>query len=187
MGLFAHRLIGGSRGASDESSLEISGEKVRIKDSGVTEAKLGSALVAGLTVGAIAAKVLATTQLEALLTGGAQATAIAMNEGDLILDVILCVGTAAGEAATLDVGLDATALGATADPNGFMEAGNLNAVGNYRIMDSVTDATEQTYIGALLGPGPQVVDADGYITLISSADESSSSFVGQLIVLYIPA
>lgn len=192
------------QGLADESSIEVVltpgsalKNKIRVKAAGiltamlgasaVTEAKLGSAVAAGLTVGAIAAKVLATTQLEALLSGGAQATAIAMNAGDCILDIILYVGTAAGSACTLDVGLDAAAAVGSADPNGLIEAANCNAVGIYQTLNSVTDATEPTYVGDLLGDGPVTIAADGYITVVSSTDQSSSSFVGQLVVLYIPA
>ena len=199
-GFFA---FGAHKELADDSTIEVvttagaNKNKIRVKDGGlsaaklassaVTEAKLGSAVVAGLTVGAVAAKVLATTQLEALLSGGAQATAIAMNAGDCILDIILYVGTAAGSACTLDIGLDATAAVGSADPNGLVEAANCNAVSIYRTVDTVTDATEPTYVGDLIGDGPVTIAADGYITLVSSTDQSSSNFVGQLVVLYIPA
>ncbi len=192
------------KGFCDEVSLETVvtpgsalKNKVRVKAAGiltamlgassVTESKLGSAVAAGLTVGAIAAKVLATTQLEALLSGGAQATAIAMNAGDCILDIILYVGTAAGGTCTLDIGLDGTAAVGSTDPNGLVEAANCNAVGIYRTAETVTDATEPTYVGDLIGDGPVTIAADGYITLVSSTDQSSSNFIGQLVVLYIPA
>ena len=194
MALFAHKLI---KGAMDDSSLEVNKEMGRIKAGGIgtshvaasaiTEAKAGSAVVAGLTTGLLAAKVLATTQLEALLSGGAQATAIAMNAGDCILDIILYVGTAAGGTCTLDIGLDGTAAVGSTDPNGLVEAANCNAVGIYRTAETVTDATEPTYVGDLIGDGPVTIAADGYITLVSSTDQSSSNFIGQLVVLYIPA
>jgi hypothetical protein len=38
--MFAFRAIGGPRGIADESTLEVSGEKIRIKDEGITNAKL---------------------------------------------------------------------------------------------------------------------------------------------------
>ena len=193
MGYFA---FGAHKELADDSSLEVSGEKVQIKasgvstakiaDSAVTEAKAGSAVAAGITTGLVAAKVMATTQVEAACDGAAD-NLFAMKAGDCILDIVVYVGTAAGEAATLDIGLDAAAAVGSADPNGLMEAGNLNAVGIYRTLDTVTDATEPTYVGDLLGDGPVTIAADGYITCISSADESSSSLVAQIMVLYIPA
>jgi len=181
----------------DDSTLEVyTGDKVRIKDDGVTtakiidsavtEAKAGSAVAAGITTGLVAAKVMAATQLEAACDGAAD-NLFLMAAGDCILDVILYVGTAAGEAATLDIGLDAAAAVGSADPNGLIAAGNLNAQGVYRGTDTVTDATAPTYQGDLLDDGPVTIAAAGYITCISSADESSSSLVGQVVVLYVPA
>ncbi len=192
-GFFA---FGAHKELADDSTLEVSSEKVRIKDGGitaaklgssvVTEAKLGSAVASGITVGAIAAKVIATTQLEALLNTTLN-NLFAVNAGDCILDIILYVGTACGEAATVDVGLDAAAAVGSADPNGLLAAGNANAAGIYRALDTVTDATAPTYSGDLLDDGPVTIAADGYVVIDISADESSSSFVGQIVMLYIPA
>ena len=174
------------KGLGDEVSIEVSSERVRVKDSGVTEPKLGSVTASGITTGAVCAKVIATTQLEALLDTTLN-NLFAVKAGDCILDVVCYVGTAAGEAATVDIGLDAAAAVGSADPNGLIEAANFNAVGIYRTLDTVTDATEPTYVGDLLGDGPVTIAADGYVVIDSSADESSSSFVGQIVMLYIPA
>jgi len=192
-GFFA---FGAHKELADDSTLEVNSEKVRIKDSGVTtakindsavtEAKAGLATVAGITTGLIAAKVIATTQLEALLDTSTN-NLFAVKAGDVILDVILTVGTAAGEAATVDIGLDAAAAVGSADPNGLLAAGNANAEGVYRGKDTVTDATAPTYQGDLLDDGPVHIAADGFVVIDSSADESSSSFVGQVTMLYIPA
>ena len=192
MAVFAHKAI---PGLGDDSSIEVNNEMVRVKasgistakvaDSAITEAKLGSASASGITTGAIAAKVIATTQLEALLDTTTN-NLFAVKAGDVILDIILSVGTACGEAATVDIGPD-LAAGGTADPNGMLTAGNLNAAGKYRALDTVTDATAHTYSGDLLDDGPVTIAADGYITIDSSADESSSAFVGQITMLYIPA
>lgn len=192
MGYFA---FGAHKELADDSSLEVSSEKVQIKasgvstakiaDSAVTEAKLGSATASGITTGPVAAKVIATAQLEALLDTETN-NLFAVKAGDVVLDVVLYVGTAAGEAATVDIGPD-LAAGGTADPNGFITAGNLNAAGKYSAVDTVTDATAHTYSGDLLDDGPVTIAADGYITIDSSADESASAFVGQVVMYYIPA
>lgn len=183
MALFAHKLI---PGALDDSSLEVNNEMGRIKDSGVTAAKAGLATVAGITTGLIAAKVIATTQLEALLDTTEQ-NLFAVEEGDVILEIIAYVGTAAGSTVTVDIGLDAAALGTTKDPNGFIAAADFNSVGVYTAVDTVTDATAPTYSGDLFDDGPVHVDADGYVLLTSSHDLDSGSYVGQVVMYYIPA
>lgn len=192
-GFFA---FGAHKELADDSSLEVSSEKVQIKasgvstakiaDSAVTEAKLGSATASGITTGPVAAKVIATAQLEALLDTETN-NLFAVKAGDVILDIVLYVGTAAGEAATVDIGPDAAAAVGSADPNGCLAAGNLNAAGKYAVVDSVTDATAHTYSGDLMDDGPITIAADGYITIDSSADESASAFVGQVVMYYIPA
>lgn len=193
MGYFA---FGAHKELADDSSLEVSSEKVQIKasgvstakiaDSAVTEAKAGSALASGITTGLVAAKVIATTQAEALLDSSTN-NLFAVKTGDVILDIVCYVGTATGSACTVDIGIDATALGATADPNGFIAAANFNAVGKYSCVDSVTDATAHTYSGDLMDDGPTTVDADGYVTITASADLDEGAFVGQIVMYYIPA
>lgn len=193
MGYFA---FGAHKELADDSTLEVSGEKVRIKDSGittaklndsaVTEAKAGSALAAGITTGLVAAKVIATTQLEALLDSSAN-NLFAVKAGDVVLDIILYVGTAAGSACLVVIGPDAAAAQGSADPNGCLVAANANAAGKYAVVDSVTDATAHTYSGDLMDDGPITIAADGYITLTASTNQSSSSFVGQVVMYYIPA
>ena len=158
----------------------------KLADSAVTEAKAGSALAAGITTGLVAAKVIATTQLEALLDTSTN-NLFAVKAGDVILDVILFVGTAAGSACTVDIGPDAAAAVGSADINGCLAAGNANAAGKYSVVDSVTDATAHTYSGDLMDDGPITIAADGYITIDSSTDQSASSFIGQVVMYYIPA
>lgn len=193
MALFAQRLI---KGALDDSSLEVYKERGRIKasgigtshiaDSAITEAKAGSAVASGITTGLIAAKVIATTQLEALLDTNTN-NLFAVKAGDVILNITLYVGTAAGSACTVDIGPDAAAAVGSADINGCLAAANANAAGKYSVVDSVTDATAHTYSGDLMDDGPITIAADGFITIDSSTDQSSSSFIGQVSMTYIPA
>jgi len=201
MGMFAFRLHGGSKGAADESTMEVISSgvnkgKLRLKDGGITAAKIADNSItpakfdkvtaSGLTTGVVCVKTLATTQLEALLDTS-ENDAIAMNAGDVILAVELAVGTACGEAATADVGIDVDLDGTTKDVDALLDGVNLNAAGLYKSNDTVADATAHTYTGADLDGGPFVCDDDGYITITSSADESASAFVGTLTVYYIPA
>lgn len=161
----------------------VSGDFLKVTNNKV---RVGNKAASGITTGLVAAKVIATTELEALLDTN-ENNLFAVNEGDVILEMVLYVGTACGESASLDIGLDAAALGTTKDPNGFITAGNLNAVGVYLAADTVTDATAPTYQGDLFDDGPVTVDADGYVLIDSSANESSSAFVGQIVMYYIPA
>lgn len=192
MALFAHKAI---PGLGDDSSIEVNDEMLRVKDGGlstakladssVTEAKAGSALAAGITTGLVACKVIATTQLEALLDSSVN-NLFAVKTGDVILNMTLYVGTAAGSTCVVDTGPD-TAAGGSADPNGILTAANANAAGKYSVVDSVTDATAHTYSGDLMDDGPITIAADGFITIAASTDQSSSSFVGQIVMYYIPA
>jgi hypothetical protein len=193
MGLFAHKAI---PGFGDDVGIEVSNEMVQLKDAGVktakvndsaiTEAKLGNATASGVTKGAIAAQVIATTELEVMLSS-AEFDMFAVKAGDVILDIICYVGTAAGSTCTVDIGLDADAAVGSADPNGLIEAADFNAVGIYKTCDTVTDATEPTYVGDLLGEGPVHVAVDGFVTITASHDLDSGAFTGQVVMKYIPA
>ncbi len=183
-GFFA---FGAHKELVDDSTIEVyTGDKIRVKDSGITEAKAGSAVVAGVTKGLVAAQVMATAQVEALLDTTEQ-NLFAVKAGDVILEIVCYVGTATGSTCTVDIGLDAVALGATKDPNGFITAADFNSVGVYLINDTVTDATAQTYAGDLADNGPTTVDADGYVILTSSHDLDEGSYAGQIVMYYIPA
>lgn len=151
----------------------------KINDSAVTEAKLGNAVASGISTGPVAAKVIASAQLEALLDGS-ENTLFAVKEGDVILEVRLIVKTAAGGACTVDVGPDADVDGSTKDADGLLINADANSVGHYTSHDT-------TYDGADLVDGPFTVQGDGNILITSSSDQSSSSFVGQLVMMYMPA
>jgi hypothetical protein len=174
-------------GSNDKVTTQLNRDgTLSVKDSGITAAKAGSAVVAGVTTGLVAAKVMASLQVEALLDTSTN-NLFAVEEGDVILDIVCYVGTAAGSTCTVNIGIDAAALGATTDPNGLIEAADFNAVGVYLTADTVTDATEPTYVGDVLGEGPVVVDADGYVTLTSSHDLDEGAYTGKIVMYYIPA
>ena len=174
-------------GSNDKVTTQLNRDgTLSVKDSGITAAKAGSALVAGVTTGLMAVKVMATTQVEALIDS-AENNLFAVEAGDVILEIICYVGTASGSTCTVKIGLDAAALGATKDPNGFIASADFNAVGVYLAADTVTDATAPTYSGDLTDDGPTTVDADGYVLITSSHDLDSGSFVGQIVMYYIPA
>lgn len=183
-GFFA---FGAHKELVDDSTLEVyTGDKVRVKDSGITEAKAGSEVASGITTGIVAAKVMATAQVEALLDTS-ENNLFAVKAGDVILDIVCRVGTATGSTCTVDIGLDAIALGTTKDPNGLIAAADFNSVGVYLSEDTVTDATAPTYSGDLFDDGPVTVDADGYVILTASHDLDEGAYVGQIVMYYIPA
>lgn len=154
-------------------------ESAKIKDSNITEAKLGSATASGITTGPVACKVIASAELELLLDTN-ENTLFALKAGDLVLEVGLIVGTAAGAACTVNIGPDATLRTAGKDVNGFAAAFDANAAAGY----STNDAT---YTGAVLTAGAFIADADGNVLIESSSDQSASAFVGWLYMYYIPA
>ncbi len=134
----------------------------------------------GITVGSVATKIIATTQLEALLDT-IENTLFAMKTGDIILNVALIVGTAAGSVCVVTIGTDVDLDGTTKDVDSLLKAGNANATGIQEAMDVAA-----THRGADLAAGPFVCDDDGNVTISSSTDQSSSSFVGSCVLTYIP-
>jgi hypothetical protein len=151
----------------------------KIADSAVTEANLGSATASNVITGAVACKTLNNTGLLALLTGGAQ-NVFALKTGDYIIGCELVVKTAATGACTLDVGEDATLAGG-AVVDAFFDGENLQTAAGRTTADSATGQPNARREGCL-------VLADGYITLISSADiHTDATLDATLRVYYIPA
>ena len=150
-----------------------------VADSAITEAMLGSETAAGVTTGAVACQRMASAELEALLDGSTN-NLFSVNEGDVVLKVVLCTQTAAGSAGTVDIGFDSEADGSAADEDGWIVDADANAAGQYSTEDD-------TYDGAYVNEGGRAAAADGHVTITSSADVSSSSFVGGAWMLYIPA
>lgn len=134
---------------------------------------------AGITTGPLCCKRWNTTQLEALLDGTEQEI-MAVNQGDVIVRVTLVVGTAAGATCTVDIGLDATADGSSKVADGLLKDADANSAAIYRSDDA-------TYAGDYSAAGFKTVAAAGNILLTASTDQSSSNFVGELIVEYLPA
>jgi len=155
--------------------------EAEIADSAVTEAKLGNAVADGITTGALAAKVIASAELE-LLLDTSENDLFAVKAGDEILAVKLIVQAAAGNACTVTVGTDAAVDGTTKDVDSLLKAGDANATG---IQSS--DDVAGTYLGDDLAFGSFTVQGDGNITISASSDQHDSSFVGKIVMIYIPA
>ncbi len=134
----------------------------------------------GVTVGNVACKIIDSATIEALLDTN-ENDLVAMNDGDIILDVVLINGTAAGGACTVTIGTDVDLDGTTKDVDSLLKAGDANATGYQAASDVAA-----TYIGADLEAGPFVCDDDGFITISASTDQSSSSWVGSIVIMYIP-
>jgi hypothetical protein len=145
----------------------------------VGEGALTSATAGGITTGAIACKRIASAQLKALLDEAAK-NLFAVNAGDVVLKIVLCVKTTAGMACTVDIGFDAAADGATTDADGWLVDANANAAGQYSTENDVYD-------GVYALEGGRTAAADGNVTITSSANISGSSFVGGAYMIYIPA
>jgi hypothetical protein len=139
---------------------------------------LSSSVASGITTGSIASKTIATAQLEALLDTNTN-NLFSLNAGDTVLEIQIIVGTAAGAACTVDVGLDGTAA-AVADTDGIIVDADANAAATYSSDDA-------TYTGALLTADVVKAAAAGNVTITSSSDQSASSFVGWARMYYIPA
>ncbi len=135
----------------------------------------------GINRGGVVAQTIDTAQLEALLDTNTN-DLFDLEAGDEILAVKLFVGTAAGAACAVTIGPDATLRTAGADVDGFLKAGDANAAGI-----NSSDDPALTYQGDLLTSGSFVADAAGAVTITSSSDQSASAFVGQAVILYIPA
>jgi hypothetical protein len=136
---------------------------------------LGGVTAAGLSKGAQAAQYLASPQLELLLNTVSN-NLFAVKAGDVILGLDFVCHTAAGAACTVDVGLDAAAIGGVADVDALAVDFDANAAGETR-----SGGTAALYRHGF------VVAADGYVTIQSSADEHASAFVGTIAMRYIPA
>ena len=132
----------------------------------------------GITTGMVHCKRIATAELELLLDTGTN-NLFAVKGGDLILQIVFCTETAAGAVCTVDIGFDVTAAVGAADTNGWIEAADANAAGQY-------STTDDTYDGTYVEEGGTIVAADGNVTITSSNDRSASAFVGGCYMLYIP-
>lgn len=138
-------------------------------------AGLDGVTASGIHTGPICCKRIATAELMALLDSGTN-DLFALETGDRILEIVFNVQTGAGATCTVDIGLDVVADGSTADPNGWVEAADANAAAPY-------SSTDPTYDGVYVLPG-KAVAADGKVTITSSSDQSSSSFVGECYMIY---
>jgi len=150
--------------------------------SSVTVPKLGiTPKAAGLTYGPLACAVIDGAQLEALfdtVTNNVWPVAT----GDVIVDIVLVTTTATGGACTADVGLDAAA-GAPADPNGFIEAADVNAVGTIAMSDAAGGNDGAYYRNGMM----KIVAADGFVTLTTNNNLAGGAFIGYAYMLYMPA
>jgi hypothetical protein len=156
--------------------------------SSVSVDNLGSSVDSGITTGTLAMKTMNSATLEALFDTNAH-NLFAVSEGDVIVSVAISVQTATGGASTLDVGIDAAALGTTVDPDAILDAVDLNDIGFYKSDDMVADATQGTYTGTVIAIGPFTVQADGFVTceMVSGTTQVGGSFVGSATMYYIPA
>lgn len=151
---------------------------IKVLDSNITEAKLGNALVGNYNIGPLAGQRIATVTFGGFIDANPH-NMFYLHAGDIILDVVVHVGTAGG-AATIDVGYDANVnlQGAGADTNGLIEAANCAAVGPYSCLNA-------TYDGAAVRACLMTVVADGWITVQSTA--ASAGLVADAYIIYIPA
>ena len=100
-------------------------------------------------------------------------TLFSLKQNDVIEKIEVYVKTASGVGGdTLTIGPDANLRAAGADVNGFMKAVNTNNAGVYSTADPAL-----TYLGAELEDGYFVADADGDVTITSSADLTASAIV----------
>jgi hypothetical protein len=98
----------------------------------------------------------------------------ALPQNTFVSDVVLLTGTAAGSAATINVGSDANWALTASTADAWISALNANTPGAERT--SVAGNTGQN--------GDLVTGATGNLTITSSADISGSSWEGQLYVFY---
>lgn len=150
-----------------------------IADSVIRESMLGSETSGGITTGAVCSQRIGSTELKALLDGVVN-NLFSVKAGDLVLKVVFQVETAAGGVCVVDVGLDAAADGSAGDVDGFLVGGDANVVGVYSSEDNVHD-------GVYVRRGGQAAAADGNVTVVSSTNQSASSWVGGAYMIYIPA
>ncbi|MCH9021627.1 MAG: hypothetical protein IID32_02560 [Planctomycetes bacterium] len=148
-----------------------------IADSAIRESMLGSEMSGGITTGAICSKRIGSAELKALLDGTTN-NLFSVKAGDLVLKVVFHTETASGGVCTIDIGLDAAADGSGADPDGFEEAADANAVGVYSSEDN-------SYDGVYVRQGGKAAASDGNVTITSSSDQSASSFTGGAYIIYI--
>ena len=151
-----------------------------LADASVTPAKLASSTAAGITTGALHYAYIAGSAIKNKLNGSPQ-NLISFPAGTVIVDVVFVTSTAAGSAATVNIGTDA-AWSVASDADAFITAVDANAQGGERM--ALVDAASQA-AGALgtAATGP----ADGNVTITASTDISGSSWNGSATIVYVPA
>lgn len=154
-------------------------EGSEIEDSTITVDKLSGSTTANISTGPLAVKVINSTALKALLDTSTN-TLVALNDGDIVVEAVIHVKTAAGESCTVTIGTDADVDGTGADVDSLLVDADANSAGSY-------SSNVVTYDGDDLASGPFTAQGAGNLTITSSADESSSSFVGEARIYYIPA
>ena len=164
-------------------TFSVVGETILIRSDGTAWREVvnykPSVTASGITSGQVAAKTIASAELEALLDTSTN-NLFSVKSGDVILEVRIAVGTAAGAACTVDIGTDADVDGSAADVDSLLAAADANAAENYT-------SYSPTYAGADSVKGHFISQGDGYVTIKSSTDQSGSAFVGTATMFYIPA
>jgi len=161
-----------------EVAVNASGVITDITDRRTAVHKLfSSGVTSGVTTGLIMVKSANSATVKALLDTATN-NLFAVNANDFILKIVFCTGTAAGATCVVDIGLDAAA-GSGADLDGFIIDANANAAG-------VASSEDNTYAGVYADQGGKLVAANGYVTIDSSTDQDSSSWVGAVYMFYIP-
>ncbi len=150
-----------------------------LADSVIHEAALGSQMSSGITVGAAACKRIGTTELKALLDGNVH-NLFAVNAGDIVLQVVLCVQSASGLAGTIDIGFDSAADGTADNQDGWLKAVDANSVGIY-------SSNQSSLAGVYASQGGREAATVGNVTIKASTDLSGSSFAGGAWMVYIAA
>jgi len=161
------------------TAASLSGDATMTNAGAVSVVKGTSSTASSTTTGMIMAKHMTSAQLKPLLDNTTN-NLFPVSAGDIVLEIKFWTQTPAGGACTVDCGPDATARAAGADGNGILSAADANVAGPYSSNDG-------TYDGALQAFGGFEVDASGYITILSSTDQSGSAFVGGVTMYYISA
>lgn len=146
-----------------------------LADGVVKAPMLGSETAGGVMAGALACKRIGGGELKALLDGNTNAL-FSVAAGDRPVRVALLVATAAGSAATVSIGFDATADGTAADVDGWLAGVDANATG--------VNTSDGVCGGAYVLAGKAAAGA-GTVTIKASVDVSGSSIVGQALMWYI--
>jgi hypothetical protein len=149
---------------------------VNVKNISINSETKDNAIQGGLRV-----KIIESAELISMLDT-TSVNLVPMDSGDVILSIEFITATVSGAACTVNIGPDASIRTAGLDADGFIKTADANAKAVYQTFDPA-----QTYTGDRIIGGYFVCDADGFIVIRSSTDQKASTFVGTVIVKYIPA